>query len=271
MLARSASSRVRAPLASRPVVVLLIVCCAAITACGSSKPAGGPTSESATSADAVPTSPAAAPTSPGKAPTSPSSTSLPLQSRGLAIGGDAQTRATEVVSVRITRQQAQELAARCEATVQVASTSDGCGRGMIQSFTALRLACSPTATGSGCPDQTIECSPANSPPDGGCITIHTFNGQDAAAGGLAGFVQIDGPLCGSTTCLRVGLVSAALHEVAAKAPPVASKPPVTASPSPRSPTATATSRPTPTPAPAGATPAKPRATSSASSVPSARP
>jgi hypothetical protein len=49
------------------------------------------------------------------------STSLPLQSRGLAIGGDEQARATDVVEFELTEEEAREIASRCEATVEVAT------------------------------------------------------------------------------------------------------------------------------------------------------
>jgi hypothetical protein len=55
-------------------------------------------------------------TSCGSDGSEPASTSLPLQRRGLAIGGDEQTRATDTVEIQITEAEAREIARLCEAT-----------------------------------------------------------------------------------------------------------------------------------------------------------
>jgi hypothetical protein len=66
----------------------------------------------------------------GKAPT----TSLPLQSAGLAVGGDVQSRATDVIELGITEEQAKQIAEACDKTVEIASGRQECARVMALVF-----------------------------------------------------------------------------------------------------------------------------------------
>jgi hypothetical protein len=65
-------------------------------------------------------------TSCGPGGSEPPSTSLPLQRRGLAIGGDEQTRATDVAEYQITEEEAREIARACGGTVEVADAAHDC-------------------------------------------------------------------------------------------------------------------------------------------------
>ncbi|TCN35581.1 hypothetical protein EV644_115145 [Kribbella orskensis] len=82
----------------RAAALGILICIALVTSCGDS--------ESGTSR------------------TSPIATSLPLQGQGLAIGGDVQTRATDVIRVRLTKEQAKTLAKACKNLIEIASTGD---------------------------------------------------------------------------------------------------------------------------------------------------
>ena len=71
---------------------------------------------------------------PGTSSASPTTTSLPLQKQGLAVGGDVQSRATDVVSVRLTKKQTEEAVYACRKVVEVASTGDGCSGALEDIF-----------------------------------------------------------------------------------------------------------------------------------------
>lgn len=70
-------------------------------------------------------------------------TSLPLQSKGLAVGGDVQSRATDVVARGITEAQAKKIADACNSTVEVASSNDPCGRAIAEPLAADSQSCQP--------------------------------------------------------------------------------------------------------------------------------
>jgi hypothetical protein len=75
-----------------------------------------------------------------KAPT----TSLPLQSAGLAVGGDVQSRATDVIEVGITEEQAKQIAKACDKTVEVASGRQVCAEALREA-SASANPCEPSA------------------------------------------------------------------------------------------------------------------------------
>lgn len=58
----------------------------------------------------------------------PAATSLPLQARGLAVGGDVQSLATDVIKTRITEAQAEQIAAACNEAVEIAAVDGDCAR-----------------------------------------------------------------------------------------------------------------------------------------------
>jgi hypothetical protein len=60
----------------------------------------------------------------------PPTTSLPLQSTGLAVGGDVQSKATDVIEVGITEEQAKKIAAACDRTVEIANGDQDCAQAM---------------------------------------------------------------------------------------------------------------------------------------------
>lgn len=120
----------------------------------------------------------------------PASASLPLQSRGLAIGGDEQTQATDVVEFQITEDEAREIGRLCEATVEVAP-SDDCTEGLGRIIRRGRLPCRPHL----------------------CLRLKVYN---IANGGVIEVAddRPDSSLCDSgpaNVCLRVGLKTAALR------------------------------------------------------------
>jgi hypothetical protein len=200
----------------RPHFVVLGVLCAVATACGGA----GTTAESGSTpprAGPVPT--ASAPTA-GSPPTVPgvslATASMPLQAQGLAVGGDVQTRATDVVTMRITREQAQEIAALCDKAVEVATPQDHCLQGFIfaQSLVAPRQRDSSAVS----PCQRDD-------PDQFCLTVRRFAGSDASMLGVIGYAEVNGLSCSAertAACLRVGLrTGEVLDQVAPPAPRVA--------------------------------------------------
>jgi cell division septation protein DedD len=54
----------------------------------------------------------------------PESTRLPLQEQGLAVGGDIQSQATDVVETQITEEQATQIAEACNEAVEIAGTGE---------------------------------------------------------------------------------------------------------------------------------------------------
>jgi len=155
------------------------------------------------------------------------STSLPLQDQGLVVGGDVQTRATDVVEIGITEEQAKEIARECNKRTEVANAGDDpCPRIMRRDL------------GGG------PCLPRINL----CMKVKAYGHVDAATLGDGGYVEIvdERPgksLCESGpdhVCLRVGVkTSAVLDQIVETAPP-------TTSTTATSTTATSTTTPTPT-------------------------
>ncbi len=179
---------------------------------------------------------------PGTSSASPTTTSLPLQKQGLAVGGDVQSRATDVVSVRLTKKQTEELVDACRKVVEVASTGDGCSGALEDIF-----------------DKAVEVS--------GrckfdlCLTVRKYGRPDMKTLGTGGYVEIvdhrkGRSLCDSESsqvCLRVGIRSSkTLRQIAEpKTSPTSS---------------VSTFTPTPTPSPTTTSPAGPFADESPSAA-----
>jgi hypothetical protein len=176
---------------------------------------------------------------------SPATTSLPLQSTGLAIGGDVQSRATDVVRVAITPQQLAEISRLCDRVVEVAA--DDCGNKIN--------------------DVLVSAKQADCPPEAICMTLKSLSSTE--------FVVItddrpDESLCAAEpthTCLRVGAKSTDVFLAGtARSSPPSVKPSTSASPS--SPVASTRSQ-TPTAAVSSSRPGTATSSNSASAKPSA--
>lgn len=201
---------------------------------------------------------------------SPATTSLPLQSMGLAIGGDVQSRATDVVRVAITPQQLAEISRLCDRVVEVAP--DDCGNRIKDVFSAAMAEAKAAASRS--PDAKQADCPI-------CMTLKLV--VDPQCGGINphvcaqpyDFVVItddrpDESLCAAEpthTCLRVGAKSTdVLLAGTARSSPPSVKPSTSASPS--SPVASTRSQ-TPTAAVSSSRPGTATSSNSASAKPSA--
>lgn len=131
-------------------------------------------------------------------------TPLPLQSNGLAIGGDPQAGATNVTRVSVTKEQAKAIIEACDGVAEIPSAGeDKCTKAMAM------LASLPQ----GC----------ESP--GWCATLFTVSDRPDFAG--KGIVEITdsrqtGSLCGADprqVCMRVGITTqAVLDRVLRSAP-----------------------------------------------------
>jgi hypothetical protein len=190
---------------------------------------------------------------------SPSSTSLPLQKRGMAVGGDVQSRATDVVSVRLTKEQTEELVDACRNAVEVASAGDGCGGALEETLDQIIV-----RKGNLCGKFDL------------CVKVKAFGDRDIKTLGDGGYVEIvdhrkGKSLCESEpsqVCLRVGIRSSAtLRRIAEPKPsPTSSASTLTPSPTP-SPTTTSSSISTPNQT--GTSPASPAADEGSSASSSA--
>jgi hypothetical protein len=123
-------------------------------------------------------------------------TSLPLQETALAIGGDVQTRATDLVSVGLTEEQVHEIEAKCKGAAEISPSDDKpCTTTFIPRQGQL-------------PGDWPPCGPSFS----FCLTVHAYSEADQQVLGAHGYVEIveeepDGPLCGADpagVCLRLG-------------------------------------------------------------------
>ena len=202
---------------------------------------------------------------------SPATTSLPLQSMGLAIGGDVQSRATDVVRVAITPQQLAEISRLCDRVVEVAP--DDCGNRIKDVFSA---AMAEAKAASRAPDA----KQADCPPKAICMALKLLSSTPSAGASTPTpaqryFVVItdDRPgesLCAAEpthTCLRVGAKSTDVFLAGtARSSPPSVKPSTSASPS--SPVASTRSQ-TPTAAVSSSRPGTATSSNSASAKPSA--
>lgn len=173
-------------------------------------------------------------------------TSLPLQSKGLAVGGDVQSRATDVVARGITEEQAKKIADACNSTVEVASGNETCAQAVATAITA-----------PGSPP----CQPGDK-----LLCLQVWDVSNVSGLGQKAVIDIkdDRPgrsLCNSApddVCLRVGVpTSSTLNQIVPKSlvttpsgeAPSSTTTPSTATPIPTSspsPTPTSSSSPTPT-------------------------
>jgi hypothetical protein len=159
-----------------------------------------------------------------------STTSLPLQEKALAVGGDVQNRATDVVEAGLTQKQLDEIAQACRDNVGVVASRDNCADGF----------------------STIPFLAPCGPPLPFCVHVHAFDPRDQKALGEHGYIEVTeedprGPTCGGEAggvCMRLGASTAAvLDEVTHATPPKTTTPPTTTSTPPTT-TSTATDNPT---------------------------
>jgi hypothetical protein len=169
-------------------------------------------------------------------------TSLPLQAQALAIGGDVQSRATDVVRVRLSPRQLKALANACKGSVEVA-TKD-C-RETIKEVIKYAMPL---------PDDADGC-----PPGAACLVVSRLNPIDVPSVGNAGYgVILDNTpksVCLSAPnhqCIGVGIKSASvldgLAATAKRLQSIGTPPPITSS------TPTETGSPTESPDPEATSP-----------------
>lgn len=138
---------------------------------------------------------------------SPKTTSFPLQDKGLAVGGDVQSRATDVFTVQLTAQQAKELGEACGKTPDFADAST-CAD-------ALRRAVHMN-TGSTRPDLCDR---------GICLHFKQYGRTDVPVLGDGGYVELEDNSDGETLCdanpahlcLRLGIKSSTVLKQLAEA------------------------------------------------------
>jgi hypothetical protein len=120
--------------------------------------------------------------------------SLPLQSTGLAVGGDVQSQATDVLRRGITEDQARQIAEACADAAEIANAPQDCAQAIINAL-----------KGSGLCGTVGFC-------------LEAFDVSSVQGLKYEGYVEIvedrpDTSLCGSgprNLCLRVGVASSAL-------------------------------------------------------------
>lgn len=193
-------------------ILVSLTCMAVVASCGDGRSSTSSTSHSPAS------------------PISAKATSLPLQPQGLAVGGDVQTRATDVIRVRLTEEQTKILAAACPKTFEVPSTGT-CARALEDLAKWI------------VEHREQRCQPHRFL----CGAVRILDDSDQRTLGSWGYFEISDnrsgkSLCSSEPnhlCLRVGIKTAEqLGEIAHTTP----------SPAPTSsPTPTPASSPTPTP------------------------
>jgi hypothetical protein len=178
---------------------------------------------------------------------------MPLQAEGLAVGGDVQTRATDVVTTRITREQAKKIAALCNESVEVVP-QDQCRPALIELFRDRAVAVPLLAPCQ--PDQFWF-----------CLAVRSLAGSDASKLGVIGYAEVNGLSCSAEqtmACLRVGLRTGEVLDQVAQAPrvTVATASATLTTPPSTTPASSARSSTPPAPAPPGRT-AAPVGTASA--------
>jgi hypothetical protein len=149
---------------------------------------------------------------PAKAP----ATSLPLQSAGLAVGGDVQSRATDVIELGISEEQAKQIAKACDKTVEIASGQQECARVMALVF-----------------ESPHPCQPSE-------LCVHVLDVSQVREAGRDAIIEIVDDRPGQTqcnsgsghACLRVGVATSGLlnQMVATTGPVTSSEPPTSTSP-----------------------------------------
>jgi hypothetical protein len=175
---------------------------------------------------------------------SAATTALPLQQEALVIGGDVQSRATDVFTVQLTPQQAEDLGEVCPKTLELGN-GDSCEEFITR---LLRM-----QAGSSEPDDACA----------GIVCLHLmkFAASDTPALGDGGYLEVIDNRAGETLCdsnpahlcLRVGIQSAAaLGQLTTSS---------ATSPTPGPTTSTETPTPTPTETPDSTqTPSEPETT-----------
>lgn len=143
-----------------------------------------------------------------------STVSLPLQPSGLAVGGDVQSRATDVLRRGITKEQAQRIADACRPAAEIANSSNHCTETIIRIIVLVII-----------DNEPLSCE--------GKLCISVYDVSKLRQLGYDGYVEItdDRPeksLCDTTpgnVCLRVGLATSALLDqvVAATLPTTSSE------------------------------------------------
>ena len=131
-------------------------------------------------------------------------TSLPLQAKGLAVGGDVQSRATDVVARSITEAQAKKIADACNSTVEIASGNQTCAEAIRTA-----LAAAPSAPPSA------PCQPSDE-----LLCLQVWDTSNVSGLGQQAVIDIrdDRPgksLCNSEpddVCLRVGVPTSSIMD-----------------------------------------------------------
>jgi hypothetical protein len=150
-------------------------------------------------------------------------TSLPLQTRALAIGGDTMAAGVDVASVSITPEQAKEIAKKCRGTIEIADTLSGSTEQCVAALL-------PLIVGKPCAASRL--------------CLHVSDLSNVAGVAYDGVIQISGPastLCQTSSdgvCLRLGVTTQTLmSRFASVASPTdstttSSGPPTSTTPSP---------------------------------------
>jgi hypothetical protein len=133
--------------------------------------------------------------------------SLPLQSSGLAVGGDVQSRATDVLKRGITKEQAKLIAKECAPAAEIANVSQECAKAI---YYVIRF-------GHSCGEPGLL-----------CFEVSHVSGLD-----YSGYIEIvddrsETSLCDAApdhVCMRVGVATPALLDqvVAATLPTTSSE------------------------------------------------
>jgi hypothetical protein len=130
--------------------------------------------------------------------------SLPLQSSGLAVGGDVQSRASDVLKRGITREQAQSIADACDHAAEIANGPQTCAQEILRVLKSSQL----------CDNSEF------------CLNVSDVSTMKKL--GYDGYIEIvdnqpEKPLCEAqpnNVCLRVGVATTALlNQIVASAPP----------------------------------------------------
>jgi hypothetical protein len=210
-------------------------------------------------------------TSCGTNGSNPATTSYPLQQKGLAVGGDVQSRATDLVARGITEAQAKKIAHACNRTVEVASGKQPCGHQISKTLAA------PAASAAS----AAPAAPGRPPCQPG-VCLRVWDVSNVSELGLQAFIDIkdDRPgesLCNSEpddVCLRVGVpTSSTLNQIVPRSlytTPPGEAPSSTTTPSTATPIPTSPSSPTPT-SPSSPTPTSPSSLPGGTTAPASSP
>ncbi|MUN42001.1 hypothetical protein [Actinomadura litoris] len=135
----------------------------------------------------------------------PKTTPLPMQQSGLAVGGDAQSQATDVAQTRVSDRQLKKIAAACRKAVEITDPgSDPCARAIQEQMKHRR-----------------DCHPGSN-----CVTLKQIantSGMPSSVSGNQGLAAVTAGSCGTLPCVMVGIRKLGdLYKVAATTPPGAS-------------------------------------------------